>query len=135
MTIYGFVDLPSNQMAPVMAHIATAGPLGVAVDASTWPSYESGVFKGCNQTNPDLDHAVQLIGYGTDPKFGPYWLIRNSWSPLWGEEGYIRIQRFTTTVCGLDLRPSDGMGCKGGPPTVTVCGSCGILYDTNYPLI
>lgn len=45
------------------------------------------------QTNPDLNHAVQLVGYGTDPKDGDYWLVRNSWSPVWGERGYIRLRR------------------------------------------
>ena len=29
--------------------------------------------------------------------------------------------------------PLDGVGCKGGPPNITVCGTCGLLYDTVYP--
>jgi C1A family cysteine protease len=37
---------------------------------------------------------VQLVGYGTDEETGlDYWLIRNSWGPYWGEEGFIRLRR------------------------------------------
>jgi len=76
-----------------------------------------------------------LVGYGTDPQLGDYWLIRNSWSPQWGEEGYIRLQRENPFTCGTDLNPSVGEGCTNGPPTITVCGNCGILYDALYPVV
>jgi len=132
-----YVDLPTNQYDPIMTAVASAGPLVISVDASSWFSYAGGVFDGCNQTNPDIDHAVQLVGYGTDPKWGDYWLVRNSWSSLWGEKGYIRLRRTSSeqTRCGTDLTPSDGDGCANGPKTVTVCGTCGILFDVSYPII
>lgn len=75
------------------------------------------------------------MGYGTDNQGGDYWLVRNSWSPAWGEEGYIRIKRSADPGCGVDLKPRDGTGCKGGPPSVVVCGECGILYDVSYPIV
>jgi len=131
--LQNFTVLPSNQYAPVMQHLAMNGPLAVNVDASAWFSYESGVFRGCNATNPDIDHVVQLVGYGTDLQFGDYWLVRNSWSPLYGERGYIRIARSSAVPCAVDITPSDGTGCNGGPSQVTVCGECGILYDTSFP--
>jgi len=131
----GYTVLSSNVYAPLLAAVANKGPIAISVDASAWSSYESGVFNGCNQTNPDIDHEVQLVGYGTDERLGDYWLVRNSWSPLWGEYGYIRIHRTEATQCGVDLNPSDGTGCKNGPATVVVCGTCGILYDSAYPII
>jgi len=130
-----YVNLPPNEQDPVVNYIGTSGPLAISVEASSWSNYETGVFNGCNQTNPDLDHAVMLVGYGNDPQLGDYWLVRNSWSPQWGEDGYIRLLRQTQVTCGTDINPSDGDGCTGGPPTVTVCGTCGILYDTVYPVV
>jgi len=131
--VVNFTVLPANQLQPVLEHLATVGPLAVNVEASTWSGYESGVFDGCNKANPDIDHVVQLVGYGTDSNLGDYWLVRNSWSPLFGEQGYIRLKRNSTPQCGVDIIPSDGTGCKGGPANVTVCGTCGILYDTSFP--
>lgn len=133
--IKSYVKLPSNVYEPLIAAVANIGPIAISVDASVWNHYESGVFNGCNQTNPDIDHAVQLVGYGTDPTLGDYWLVRNSWSPVWGEQGYIRLHRSSGFTCGTDIHPSDGTGCKGGPPTVQVCGTCGILYDNSYPIV
>jgi cathepsin L len=98
--------------------------------------YESGVFNGCSTTNIDLDHAVQLVGYGTDAG-QDYWLVRNSWGESWGEDGYIRLTRGSATDphCAPDTNPQDGSGCNNGPSTITACGTCGILYDNCYPVI
>jgi len=131
----GYTVLPSNMYEPVMEALTTTGPLAVNVDAGAWSDYEMGVFSGCNQQNPDINHVVQLVGYGTDPKLGAYWLVRNSWSPVWGEAGYIRLTRSSSVSCGVDMAPQDGTGCNGGPSNVTVCGECAILYDVSYPIV
>jgi len=130
--VANYYDLPSNQLAPVLQYVGTSGPLAISVDASAWSGYESGVFDGCDMSAPDIDHAVQLVGFGTDPSLGDYWLVRNSWGESYGESGYIRLKRYSTPPCGVDTTPSDGDGCNGGPSNVTVCGNCGILYDTTY---
>jgi len=131
----GFTTLTANSYNQVINHIATVGPLAINVEAMPWQHYEEGVFNGCNQTDPDIDHVVQLVGYGVDPQLGDYWLVRNSWSPTFGEDGYIRLARPSTTPCGWDTKPSDGTGCKGGPAKVYVCGTCGVLFDTSFPNI
>ena len=79
-----------------------------------------------------------MVGYGTAPAAeggGDYFLIRNSWTPGWGEDGYIRLARSANASCGVDVTPLDGNGCTGGPPSVEVCGQSGILYDAVYPTV
>jgi len=134
VTLSSYKVLPSNSYGAVMDAVAKIGPLAINVDASAWQLYESGVFTGCNQTNPIIDHVVQLVGYGSDDKGGDYWLVRNSWNPTWGEDGYIRLARPMTPTCGWDTNPSMGTGCQGGPAEQYVCGECGLLFDVSYPI-
>jgi len=137
VSITGYDTLPRNDLEGTLDHLANVGPLAVAADASPWQLYISGVFHGCKYTNNiALNHAIQLVGYGVDPQHGAYWLVRNSWGKLWGEHGYIRLQREDDLQCGTDSTPMDGTACVGGPgsDTQTVCGMCGVLYDLSYPL-
>ena len=108
----GYIRLPTNDYNSLLHAVATKGPVAVAVDASAWNSYESGIFNGCNYTaNIDLDHAVVVTGYGTDDTLGDFWLVRNSWGTGYGENGYIRIARESEVTCGLDSTPHDGTAC------------------------
>jgi len=134
-TINGYVQLPENNYTALMNAIATVGPVAISVDASNWSAYQSGIFNGCNQAKPDIDHAVVLMGYGEE-NGQKYWIVRNSWSPTWGEFGYVRLARFENEeeMCGTDTTPQDGTACAGDNEPVKVCGTCGILYDSAYPL-
>lgn len=134
--VTGYKSTKQNSYTDMMTTLATVGPLAVSVDASVWSDYESGIFTGGNKTNPDLDHLVQLVGYGEENGMG-YWLVRNSWTELWGEDGYIRLARYGEgkEPCGVDISPADGNGCENGPASVPVCGQSGVLYDGTYPLV
>ncbi len=70
-----------------MWHLANYGPLGVSVYANqAFIEYHGGVFEDCDYNeNIDLNHAVTLVGYGTDSVLGDYWIIRNHWGDTWGE--------------------------------------------------
>jgi len=133
----GFERLPVNKYGPLMNAIQQ-GPVVVSVDGSPWSMYDSGVFQGCLK-DATINHAVLLMGYGHDTSSSlDYWQVRNSWGSTWGEDGFIRVQRHTADEgdaghCGTDHDPLQGVGCKGGPKTLPVCGMCGILSDSAYP--
>lgn len=52
--------------------------------------YGEGIFDNKNSST-DNTHAVLLVGYNTSGEV-PYWIVKNSWSERWGEDGYIRIK-------------------------------------------
>jgi len=75
-------------------------PISIGIDADYWGSYSSGVF--CQPCGTSRDHAMLVVGYGTDATGGPYWTVKNSWGTGWGEQGYIRLCRVTRSdECGV----------------------------------
>lgn len=135
-TLRGYEVLPRNDYAAVMDHVANVGPLTISVDAGPWGAYAGGVFDGCSYDESIIiNHLVQLVGYGTTESGEDYWLARNSWGTGWGEEGFMKLKRETNPPCGEDPLPLFGTGCvDDNVPIQTVCGQCGILYDTSYPI-
>merc|ERR1712179_428866 len=127
VTLRGYNTLPPNNQEAVMNHLATVGPLAVNVDASRWAYYTGGIFDGCDfNENIKINHVVQLVGYTEEA-----WIIRNSWTDGWGEDGYIRLAKTPEAECGTDSSPLSGTGCAGGPGSDVehVCGQCGMLFD------
>jgi len=92
-TIHGVQSYKGCDM--VMQYISKS-PLAVRVDASNWKSYQSGIFDDCQSR---WNHAVFMVGSTPD-----YWIIKNSWSPAWGEQGFIRLK--TGDTCGVCYGPS-----------------------------
>lgn len=60
---------------------------GVAV-TNDFMAYKNGIFNKCTTTTQP-NHAINLVGWDDD---GQYWIMRNSWSSRWGENGYMRIK-------------------------------------------
>jgi cathepsin L len=127
----GFVKLRTNDYTSLMSAVATKGPIAISLAASSWGMYGGGVLSTCDFVQ---DHGVQLVGYGVDGD-KDYWLVRNSWGSGWGENGYIRIQRFGEgkEPCGTDRKPEDGEACDGDTTPRTYCGMCGIMGSSSYP--
>lgn len=149
-TIDGFVTLPPNNYTVMMNAVAKLGPIVVSVAASGWSFYAGGVFHRnfTTSNDSDINHAVVLMGYGTDEETGEdYWLIRNSWSPRWGEEGYIRLFRedpatSSSDQCAMDVTPGDGDACRYDDngtridplPGQKICGTSGVYYMGYIPI-
>jgi C1A family cysteine protease len=71
-------------------------PVSVAVDASVWSSYRSGILSNCAK---NVNHGVLLVGASD-----AFWKIKNSWGATWGESGFIRLARGDT--CAICQYPS-----------------------------
>ncbi|XP_065576417.1 procathepsin L-like [Artemia franciscana] len=103
----GFVDIPSGEEDKLKAAVATVGPVSVAIDAShkNFQFYSKGVYyePSCRTSSKHLSHSVLVIGYGSD-NGKDYWLVKNSWSENWGDEGYLKIARNRNNHCGIATR-------------------------------
>ena len=88
--------------ADLMGVVNKYGPTSVAIDAlsSGFQLYTGGIYDGTGCSTRQ-DHAVCVVGYGSENET-PFWIIKNSWGPTWGESGYIRMLR-NVNICGIGV--------------------------------
>lgn len=108
-------DITPNSDNAMMTAL-TQQPISVAVDATNFQFYKNGVFTGSCGT--DLNHGVLIVGYSSDNGLD-YYILKNSWSNLWGINGYMHLGR------GND--PATGKPYNNG------AGQCGVLGMASYP--
>lgn len=52
-------------------------------------------------------HAVEIVGWGNDEKWGEYWIVKNSWGDKWNGDGYFKFAINSDCVknalCGMDV--------------------------------
>lgn len=105
-------NIPPNNQLALKEAVALYGPISVSIEAdqSYFRLYTGGIITD-TRCGTNLDHGVLLIGYGEDPTtHQKYWLVKNSWGPDWGENGYVRIARSDSEndsgVCGIAMQAS-----------------------------
>jgi C1A family cysteine protease len=102
-------DVKPNDQISLKAAVSQQ-PVSIAIEADTryFQSYSGGVLTStsCGTT---LDHGVLIVGYGNQ-NGQDYWLVKNSWGTTWGEQGYVKIARSSSTndpgICGIAMEPS-----------------------------
>ncbi|CAI2725783.1 unnamed protein product [Schistosoma spindalis] len=101
-----FIDLPTRDEKKLQRALYHYGPISVAIDAlHDFIFYKSGIYESRYCSSSILNHAVLVVGYGTEHK-KDYWLIKNSWGTEWGMNGYIKLRRNKHNMCGIATNAS-----------------------------
>ncbi|KAL9182266.1 hypothetical protein ACHAXT_012918 [Thalassiosira profunda] len=103
-----WVVLPERDDIATKHALYTQGPLAVALNVVEEATYfSSGVLdvESCLKHDAEnLDHAINLVGWGVDElpdgSKAEHWILRNSWSDLWGDSGYFKV-RMGERDCGV----------------------------------
>ncbi|CAH1227168.1 CTSV [Branchiostoma lanceolatum] len=101
-TMSSFTDVTSGDEDALKQACSSVGPISVGIDAShqSFQLYNSGVYDEFECSSTRLDHGVLVVGYGTYQN-KDYWLVKNSWGTVWGNEGYIMMSRNKENQCGV----------------------------------
>ena len=96
----------------MMEAIYKRGPVTIGFEVyHDFMSYKSGIY----HHNYDLEdsqygkfapfeltnHAVLVVGWGTSDMGDKYWIVKNSWGPEWGQDGFFWIKR-GNDECGME---------------------------------
>ncbi|XP_047531377.1 cathepsin L-like [Vanessa atalanta] len=101
--VVGFVDLPKGDENKLKQAVASEGPVSVTIDASarSFQLYTTGIYYDKKCSSKHVNHAMLVVGYGTDKEDGDYWLLKNSWGRSWGRLGYMKLARNQNNHCGI----------------------------------
>nr|XP_033810640.1 digestive cysteine proteinase 2-like [Geotrypetes seraphini] len=110
--VSAYINVTSGNITALKTAIFKLGPVAVSIDAShkSFAFYANGIYyePACGNKTENLDHAVLAVGFGV-LNDETYWLVKNSWSTYWGNDGYVL------------------MSMKDN--------NCGVATDATYPLL
>ena len=95
LRLMNYVQLQNVHDSFIINALRNVGPVTVSMKLDmTFGSYLCGVYSPTVRT-PDggPGHSVEIVDYGTTDTGIDFWVVKNSWGPYWGENGYIRIKR------------------------------------------
>ncbi|XP_012940521.2 cathepsin L1 [Aplysia californica] len=102
-----FVDVKRGSEEALAQAVAEIGPISVAMDAGheSFQHYRTGIYKEPRCSSIKLDHGVLAVGYGADGGSN-YWIVKNSWGTMWGDQGYFKLAKDDHNMCGLATQAS-----------------------------
>nr|KAF6267806.1 cathepsin H [Pipistrellus kuhlii] len=95
-------NITLNDEEAMVEAVALYNPVSFAFEVtSDFMMYRKGIYSStsCHKTPDKVNHAVLAVGYGEE-NGKPYWIVKNSWGPQWGMNGYFLIER-GKNMCGL----------------------------------
>ena len=99
-----------DDVAAIQTEIMKNGPVTCGVHAEALTNYSSGIVTQNPSGSTQDDHALELVGWGTEGGVD-YWVGQNNWGSFWGEDGYFRIVR-GQNLAGIET------GCDGATPAL-----------------
>jgi len=105
-TLTSFKDVRKGEENLQMA-VSEMGPISVAMDAGhqSFQLYKRGIYSEPRCSSTKLDHGVLAVGYGSEGT-KDYWIVKNSWGKVWGQEGYFWLAKGKNNMCGLATQAS-----------------------------
>merc|ERR550534_755877 len=105
-TLTSFKDIRKGE-TNLQEAVSSVGPISVAMDAGhqSFQLYKRGVYSERLCSSTKLDHGVLAVGYGAEGS-KDYWIVKNSWGKVWGEEGYFMLARNKNNMCGIATQAS-----------------------------
>lgn len=115
LSSYGYVSGEKAMMKEIFAR----GPIACsfATDDPFMYNYSENVVRHegvyvtrQHKTAADIDHIMEVAGWGETASGTKYWVVRNSWGTYWGEAGWLKLERGVNSLMVEE-------DCSWGVPT------------------